>query len=237
MPFVSDEQRKAAFANMHRGGGGGGGNAPRHGSTKPPKTPKPKKPKKPKVNNYGQYGTGNGYAGNFTAGLPNYSNWYQSLPNTTQNPPLTQSGSSMPGGYSSNVQIVDFLTAEQFYGLRSEEQSLWSAYYDIFVRQRDPDDGGFLQPPGTPGTITIAASMLYGTGLVNLSYNPDPSLGIFATGGPDNRDRLTVGGYNTIYQAQQEGAYFPGTPYSNSNPGNNVDSVYTQYLRDIGMIE
>ena len=89
----------------------------------------------------------------------------------------------------------------------------------------------------TPGSITLATSWVYATGIAYLSYNPDPSLGPFATGGPNTPARLTYGGYNNPLEARLAGADFPGTPYSNSNPGNNVDSVYTQYLRDIGMIE
>jgi len=86
MPFQSDDQRKAAFARMH--GHGSGGSTP-----KPPKPPKPPKYKPPKPPKNWQVG----YGGNYTEGLPSWSNWYTSLPNTT-GAPLAPAGSGM-GGY------------------------------------------------------------------------------------------------------------------------------------------
>jgi len=95
MPFVSDEQRKAAFARM--GGrsnyGGGGGNS--GGPTAPTPGTNP------------QYGMGAvGYAGNYTSGLPSYANWYNSLPNTTGAPPtMSPSG---PWGIQYNAEDAAF---------------------------------------------------------------------------------------------------------------------------------
>lgn len=67
---------------------GGSGSAPR-----PPRSPRPSGSSSSngggQTNSGGQsnpdYGVGAvGYAGNFTAGAPDYSNWYTNLPNTTQ---------------------------------------------------------------------------------------------------------------------------------------------------------
>jgi hypothetical protein len=117
MPFVSDEQRKAAFANMRRGGnyGGQGGNKP-----KTPKTPKRKQT--PKTQGNPAYGLGAvGYAGNYTQGAPSWSNWYNNLPNTTAAPPaLAPSGSNM-GGYGSIPQGSFDLVWDDYQGTGPRE--------------------------------------------------------------------------------------------------------------------
>ena len=151
MPFQSDEQRKAAFANMKNRRGGGGSH---------------KKPPKPGNQNNGSngnpaYGFGAvGYAGNFTAGLPNYANWYGSLSNTTQTPHTTSPGSNMPSGYGVTQHIdQDLLTREQFYYLRNKYGTLWTSYYDI-MRGIVPESGQILSPQGTPGQLNMTAFIM-----------------------------------------------------------------------------
>jgi len=108
MPFANDEQRKAAFAHMKGGsrrGSGSGHFRSNYDNTspRPPKTPRPKKPKTPRAPKSTTVSYGNGavgYAGNYTVGLPNWSNVYQMLPNTTAATPEL-------AGYSGSIQGDD----------------------------------------------------------------------------------------------------------------------------------
>lgn len=145
MPFQSDEQRKAAFANMRKGGGSSGGG----GGSKSPKTPKqPKAPKQPGTPSPG-IPDNNSY---MPGPSPAPSDW--ATPNT-ESDYLGSYGDSNPGmgaGQGPYEQIFS-LTPEQAIALYAQETSLGMGLYNLLVYGIDPMSGQAVLPYGTPGQL------------------------------------------------------------------------------------
>jgi hypothetical protein len=120
MPFSSDEQRKAAFANMR---GRGGGTRPRVVFPKIPSTPKtpkvPKDPKAPKVPKAPK------------------------APRVTTPPPVhTVPYGNQPIQTDGNFSIAPLtytLTPAQFQQERYDAGNLWQDYYDILNPKAQED--------------------------------------------------------------------------------------------------